>query len=37
LLTFAFAFDDFKSLAQNLGLIWTYSKLGNFGLSDDES
>jgi hypothetical protein len=32
----AFAFNDFESLLQNFGLIWTSSKFENFGLCDDE-
>ncbi len=32
LLAFAFAFDDFESLLQNLCLIWIGSKFGNFKL-----
>ncbi len=37
LLTFAFALDYFESLLQNFSLIWTGSKLGNFGLGNGKS
>ncbi len=36
-LTFAFAFDDFKSLPQNFGLFPTGSKFANFGHGNHKS
>ncbi len=36
-LTFAFAFDDFKSLLWNFSLNWNDSKFGNFRLGNAES
>jgi hypothetical protein len=34
---YSFGFDNFESLLENFGLVWTSSKLGNFGVGDGES
>jgi hypothetical protein len=36
MLLLAFAFDDFKSLGQNFGLVRTILNFGNLGLGDGE-